>query len=422
MKKMRDVEIFVLLLVLSCFFLGLPSSSFADAPKEIRIGATAPLTGPAAEAGVALKEGIVLAVEEVNAKGGIYIEEAGKNLPIKVFIEDCQSKPEVGVSVGEKLITREKVHVLLGDTFHSSVTMAVMELAPKYGIPVMSLEPVSSEIAKKIKKDPKRYWSFWKSNWNSEDLGASPFHTYQYLINNGLFQVKNKRIAFIVEDTDWGRSNAQVANDLFEGEGWKSLGIEIVPLGYTDFYPQLTKIKANDPDILITSFTALSSGVAYTKQFDELGMKCGHMAIYYPLRPEYLPQVGDLGEYILWTTTFIDPINVPKHVALANKIKKRWKASTSADHATGYDAIYNVADSIKRAGSVNAKAIVEALSKLDREGALGRYVFRQEDHAVWAGEDYLPIPGIQIQNSKNVIIYPTSLATGKYLNPPWLSK
>jgi len=421
MKRKQLAVIFVLFGALSCFFFISPSSSFADAPKEIRIGATAPLTGPAAEAGIALKEGMILAVEEWNTKGGIYIKEAGKKLPIKVFIEDCQSKPEVGVSVGEKLITREKAHMLLGDTFHSSVTMAVMELAPKYGIPVMSIEPVSSEIAKKVKENPKRYWSYWKGNWNSESLGASPFNTYQYLINNELLQVKNKRIAFIVEDTDWGRSNAQVANDLFEGEGWESLGIEIVPLGYTDFYPQLTKIKANGPDILITSFTALSSGVAYTKQFHEVGMKCSHMAIYYPLRPEYLSQVGDLGEYILWTTSFIDPNNIPKHKAFAEKINKRWKGTTNVDHASGYDGIYNALASIKKAGSLNPKAIVAALSKLDREGILGRYVFNQEGHAIRAGKDYVPIPGIQIQNRENIVIYPPSLATGKYMKPPWLS-
>jgi branched-chain amino acid transport system substrate-binding protein len=97
------------------------------APSEIVIGATAPLTGPAAEAGIALRQGITMLVDEWNAKGGIQIKEAGKKIPVKVIIEDSQSKPEVGVSVGEKLITRDKVHFLMGDCFASSVTMAILE-------------------------------------------------------------------------------------------------------------------------------------------------------------------------------------------------------------------------------------------------------------------------------------------------------
>lgn len=394
----------------------------AGAPKEIRIGVTCPLTGPAAEAGVALKQGIILGVEERNAKGGIYIKEAGKKLPIKVLIEDCQSKPEVGVSVGEKLITREKVHMLLGDAFHSSVTMAVMELAPKYGLPVMSIEPVSIEIAKKVASNPERYWSFWKGNWNSDAYASTIFYTYQFLLKKGDFIPKNKSIAFIVEDTDYGRSNAQGTAELFEGIGWKVLGTDTVPLGHTDFYPQLTKYKAMDPGIMATVFTPLASGVAFSKQFHEVGMKCSHMAIYFPLRPEYIPQAGKAAEYLLWTPLLVDPVHNPLHKEFEAKIMKRWKVTLTGDHASGFDGINNALDSINRAGSLKPKVIVEALSKLNLKGIQGRYVFDQKTHAIKDGEDFIPVPAVQIQEGKNYIVWPSSLAFGTYKVPPWLEK
>ena len=396
------------------------SVCLADAPEEIRIGVTAPLTGPAAEAGVALKQGIILAVEEWNAKGGIEVKEAGKKLPIKVLIEDCQSKPEVGVSVGEKLITRDKVHMLLGDAFHSSVTMAVMELAPKYGLPVMSVEPVSVEIAKKIANDPKRYWSFWKGDWNSTAYANTIFSTYKYLLDQGLFKPKNKTVAFIVEDTDYGRSNAENASELFEGIGWRTLAVETVALGYTDFYPQLSKFKAMDPDVLVTVFTPLSSGVAYAKQFKEVGMKCSHFAIYYPLRPEFILQAGEAAESLMWSPLIVDPVNNPQHKAFAEKIKKRWDVTLTNDHGSGYDGINNALDSIQRAGSLEPKAIVEALSKLDNTGVLGRYVFDQASHTVKDGEDFLPVPAAQIQNGKSKVFWPPSMATTTYQSPAWL--
>ena len=392
----------------------------AGAPDEIRIGVTAPLTGPAAEAGVALKQGIILAVEEWNAKGGIEVKEAAKKLPIKVLIEDCQSKPEVGVSVGEKLIMRDKVHMLLGDAFHSSVTMAVMELAPKYGLPVMSIEPVSLEIAKKIADNPKRYWSFWKGDWNSTAYANTIFSTYKYLLDQGLFKPKNKTVVFLVEDTDYGRSNAENASELFTGIGWETLAIETVALGYTDFYPQLSKFKAMDPDILVTVFTPLSSGVAYAKQFKEVGMKCSHFAIYYPLRPEFIEQAGEAAESLMWSPLIVDPVNNPQHKAFADKIQKRWDVTLTNDHGSGYDGINNALDAIQRAGSLEPKAIVEALSKLDKSGVLGRYVFDQPTHTVKDGEDYLPVSAAQIQNGKSKVFWPPAMAATEYQAPAWL--
>ena len=421
MERVWSVTKILIMVLVLCCFLG-TQTSFAGAPKEIRIGVTCPLTGPAAEAGVALKQAIILGVEEWNAKGGIYIEEAGKKLPIKVFIEDCQSKPEVGMSVGEKLITREKVHMLLGDAFHSSVTMAVMELAPKYGLPVMSIEPVSIEIAKKVASNPKRYWSFWKGDWNSDAYARTIFYTYQFLLEQGACTPKNKTIAFIVEDTDYGRSNAEGTAALFEGIGWKTLGIDTVPLGHTDFYPQLTKYKAMEPDIMATVFTPLASGVAYSKQFHEVGMKCSHMAIYFPLRPEYIPQAGKAGEYLLWTPLLVDPEHNPLHKKFAAAVNKRWTVTLTGDHASGFDGINNALDSINRAGSLEPKAIVEALSKLDRKGIQGRYVFDQKTHAIKDGADFIPVSAVQIQDGKNYIVWPPSIAFGTYKAPPWLKK
>jgi branched-chain amino acid transport system substrate-binding protein len=409
------------------FLLGIPGLMvlftgicLAASPDEIKIGVTAPLTGPAAEAGVALKQGMLLAVEEWNAKGGIQIKEAGKKLPVKILIEDCQSKPEVGVSVGEKLITRDKVHMLLGDAFHSSVTMAVMELAPKYGLPVMSVEPVSIEIAKKIANDPKRYWSFWKGDWNSTAYANTIFSTYKYLIENKLYVPKNKTVVFIVEDTDYGRSNAENASELFKEIGWNTLATETVALGYTDFYPQLTKFKSLNPDVLVTVFTPLSSGVAYAKQFHEVGMKCSHFAIYYPLRPEFVEQAGKAGESLMWSPLIVDPVNNPEHKAFAAKIQKRWDVTLTNDHGSGYDGVNNALDSIERAGSLDPKAIVEALSKLDNNGVLGRYVFDQKTHTVKDGEEFLPVPAAQIKDGKSKVIWPASMATSEYHSPAWL--
>jgi branched-chain amino acid transport system substrate-binding protein len=401
------------------FFISPPVVA-AAAPKTIKIGITSPLTGPAAEAGVALKQGFILAMEEWNAKGGVMLKEFNKKIPVEVIIEDCQSKPEVGVSVAEKLFTRDKVDVLLGDAFHSSVTMAIMELAPKYGKPIMSVEPVSEEIAKKIASNPKRYWNFWKGDWGSTGYADSVFSTYRFLESKGAFKSKTQKIAFIVEDTDYGRSNAEKAKELFSAVGIQSVAMETVPLGYTDFYPQLGKLKNLGPDLLMTVFVSLSSGVALSKQFHEVGLKAYHHAIYYPLRPEFVPQAGKAADYLIWSPMLMDPEHNPKHKEFADAIKKRWNATLNSDHASGYDGLNNILDSIQRAGSLDPKKVVEALSKLDLKGIMGRYVFEQANHQIRHGEEFVPVPAAQIVEGKSQVIWPSGMAFGKFQLPPWL--
>jgi branched-chain amino acid transport system substrate-binding protein len=409
------------LLVAAALVLLVAGPALAAAPpKAIKIGITAPLTGPAAEAGVALKQGFILAADEWNGAGGVMIKEFNKKIPVEVLIEDCQSKPEVGVAIAEKLFTRDKVDVLLGDAFHSSVTMAIMELAPKYGKPIMSVEPVSEEIAKKVASNPKRYWNFWKGDWGSTGYADSVFSTYRFMESKGFFKSKTNKIAFIVEDTDYGRSNAEKTKELFAGIGFQSVATETVPLGYTDFYPQLGKLKNLGPDVVMSVFTPLSSGVALTKQFQEVGLKAYHHAIYYPLRPEFIPQAGKSADFLVWSTLLVDPEHNPKHKEFGEKVKKRWNVVVNSDHASAYDGLYNILDSIQRAGSLDSKKIVDALSKLDLKGIMGRYVFEQSNHQIKYGEDFVPVPASQIQEGKHRVIWPASLAAGTFQLPPWL--
>lgn len=244
----------------------------------IRIGMTAPLTGPASESGIALSQGATLAVAEINAAGGVELN--GREYRVELLVEDCESEPEVGVSAAEKLITQDKVHYLIGDALHSSVTMAIMDLAPKYGIPIVSGESVSEAIVEKVKVDPERYRYYWKMNFGSTAYAHVVFNMVEWLVEKGGFQPHTQRVFFIVEDTDYGRSNALVAAKSFEGIGWSAAGIETVPLDHTEFQPQLDKLRDAEADVLISIFTPVASGAALVRQIQASGVEGLHIAIY----------------------------------------------------------------------------------------------------------------------------------------------
>ncbi|WP_164745661.1 ABC transporter substrate-binding protein [Neobacillus mesonae] len=384
----------------------------------IKIGVTGPLTGPTANSGIALKQGMEIAVEEWNEKGGIEID--GEKTKVKMFYEDNQGKPAQGVSAAEKLFNNENVDFLIGDAFSSSVTMAVMDLASQYEKPILSGEAVSGAISEKVEKDPDKYKYYWKGNFSSDAYGKTVYETIKSLIDSGEFKPKDKTIAFVIEDTDYGRSNVASAEELFKKDGWKVVAFETVEVGYTDFYPQLTKMKSVKPDVLVSCFTAVSSGVALAKQFNETKMTALHYGIYYPLRPEFAEEAQGAADGLLWTPLFFDPELRENQKDLAAKVKEKYNVDATGDHASGYDVMKLALSSIENAKSLDANKIVEELSKIKIDALLGTYAFEQKNHTVRAGEGFISVPTAQIQNGKNAIVWPESIATSKYQPQSWV--
>ena len=415
MSELRKATAFLVALTM----LVLANMPVAEAADTFKIGVVAPLTGPAAEAGTAIKQGAQMAADEVNTRGGI--KAGGNNVKVELLFEDSTSKPEVGVSVAEKLLGRDKVNLLVGEAFHSSVTMAIMELAPKNpNVPFVSWEPVSGAITAKVKKETAKYANYWKFDFDSSGYARTVFNTIKSLVDGGQLKPKTKAVAFVVEDTDYGRSNATDAKALFEADGWKSVAIETVPLGHTDFYPQMNKLKGLKPDVVVTVFTALGSGVAFSKQTQEVGVAATQMAVYYPTRPEFIQQAGKASEGLLWTPLMFAPGAIASQKPMADAIKAKYNVNATSDHAYGYDGVMVIVNAISKAGSIDGKKVNDALSKTDFKGILGRYVFDAQGHNAKDGPDFLPIPTAQIQNGKDTVIWPSSVATGKYAPQAWV--
>lgn len=390
----------------------------ASAAEPIRIGVVAPLTGPAANGGISMRQGMELAVEEWNAKGGVTID--GQKVPVVALFEDSQSRPEIGVSAAQKLVSRDKADLLIGEAFHSSVTLAIMELASQLNVPILSGMPVSTEIARKIEENPEKYKLFWKGSFNSEAYADATFETYQAIVKSG-FAPKKKTIAFIVEDTDFGRSNAELTAAAFKQDGWTVVAEETVPLGYTDFYPQLTKMRALQPDIIYSVFSVVSSGVALVRQYQELGVSALHIASYYPQFAEFFPMAGNTAEGLVWNPLRFDATANETMAAFDKKIRERFKVDvTTSDHAIGHSTINVAITAIDRAGTRNPQKISEAIGAGEYHGVNGTWAFDPKNHTAKWGPDFIPIFTVQVQDGKNVIIKPDKFAKGTYRPQPWL--
>ena len=411
---MRRVLIALLVLVFSLSILGCSSKSDQGAASGdvIKIGVSGPLTGPSAESGIGARIGIELATKEINDAGGIEVD--GKKKKIQLFFEDAQSKPEVGLSVCEKLLSVNKVDFLFVETINSSVAMATMELAKKYPAVMASLECVGSGIAKKVKNDPSSYKNFYKMAFNSEAYGLTVANTVKTFVDENKIPVKSKTIAYIAEDTDYGRSNVEAAENEFKKMGFSTASKEFLPTGTTDFYPQLNKVNQSAPDVVVSCFTSAASGAALIRQYKENSVQSTHIAIFYPSIKEFKEQIGTAADGLIWTPLFNDFVNNPKHVEFKKKVKDGINKEATHDIMQAYDAAMNVYDAIRRAGSTNPEKLSKAMLEMNTTGYIGHYVFDKETHTVLPGPEFMPVFTSQIKDGKDGIVWPLNVAVRPY--------
>lgn len=380
----------------------------------IKIGVSGPTTGDSAESGVNVNTGIKLAIDEVNEAGGITVD--GEKKKVEAVFYDTGSDAQTGLSNCEKLITSDKVDFLWCEAFNSAVGIATMELAKKYEIPMATLEPVSSAISDKIEADPESYKYFFKFGWDSGAYGETCANTILELVEEGKLDLPNKTIAICGDETDYGRSNLAAVTEELEAKGYKVVSENYWQFGATDLYSVISDIKASGADIMFSCSTTVATGVALIKQLKENGLgSLPHMAIYYPGQPEFVSQIGNDADGLLWAPMLVDTENNEANAEFAEKIKEYCGDEMTFDHLDGYSGMKVVLDAIAAAGSLDPEKLSEALLSEDGyDVPKGHIVFSKENHTILHGEGYVPVNAAQVQDAKSYIIYPDSQATSEF--------
>jgi len=360
------------------------SPALGQDKKPLAIGAVQPLTGWAALGGKNVVAGMKIALEKVNASGGVL------GRPFELIIEDGKADPVESVNAIEKLIRRDKVPAIIG-CWASSATLAAMPIMERSKIPML----VETATAPMI-TDKKNKWVFrFTSNNDIDGLLMEP-----YLVPKLGF----KKAAYLAVNNDWGRSMVKAVSEIMKKTGGEVVMTEYCGGAEANFTPMLTRIKNAGADTLFITNTL--NGIALIlKQYHELGMKM-NLFITSGMSVEELVNLAGKeaveGAYFFerFVATSPPPGKEKESQEMIAAYKKIFPDGFAyADVAQGYDSVRIMAQAIQRGGAPDPLQIRDALEKTDYPGVSGRVKFDQNNHS------HPRCSITQARNGVNTVVY-----------------
>ncbi|MDJ0986286.1 MAG: ABC transporter substrate-binding protein [Desulfobacterales bacterium] len=417
----------MLMILLLGIFLILPGSAALAAEKPIIVGAplsTAFLYGWGPE------RAFTLAIEEINAAGGVNV--GGKKRPLKLEVIDTRDlEPGVPVSEAllavEKLILDKKADFIVGGPVRSEAALAAMPLLSKYKkVSILTTGVLTPKYHAMVAENYDKYKYCFRIHGEAKNLVGEMFANFTELKEKHGFN----NLFIIAQDVSHARGAAKVMNAVATKKGWNVTGVEIYPTGATDFSMGLLKAKNSKTEI-INIWMDMPESAILLKQWYE--MKIPALPFGSTLaaaeQPGFWKATDGKGEYTLCNV--VNAGNAPSDATpwtmkFYNAYEKRWGvAPEGLGGSSSYMAIYVLRDAIERAGSLDSDKIVTELEKTDVMGVYGRLKFDPKSHQVIPAKD--PETGavgsiLQWQDGKRVVVYPKSIAKGSIQLPPWMKK
>jgi branched-chain amino acid transport system substrate-binding protein len=379
------------------FFCGIMLSS-ALAANSIKIGVMLPLSGRLGTFGHIQQKAMLMAVEEVNAGGGIN----GKK--IKLIEADTQGNPDVARRAIDKLINRDRV-LAIGGGFSSTVTWAAISIAQTNKIPFL----VNSAAADKISEQNWEY--IFRLN---QPVGERLDAVAAFLSTAGT----DIRTVAIVHATSLKQgADARRFFKMAGEKGLKTIIREGFEAGIDDFKPLLKRVKAKNPDLIYAVANNAKSAALLVHQSRELKLNPklfvggGNGFV----QPDFATHAGQASDHIVCTAIWT-PVAPHRGTAAFNKkFIARYKIPPEHHGAEAYAGITVIADALKRAKAPTPEKIRAALAKTDLMTVLGPVKFIAYNNK--SQQNKLPALLVQWLNGQHQIVWPPKMATQKIVFP-----
>lgn len=340
--------------------LARPAMAGPALSDEVKLGAAEALTGPAAKYGVAIKNGFMLAADEINAKGGI------RGHRIALIAEDEQGKKEEAINVFKKLIFQDKVLLVFGPTLSNSA-FAADPIANAAKVVVFGTSNTAEGITA---MGP---FTFRNSVMEADVLPATVRAAVQH------FNLKKVAIIYGNDDA-FTKNGYDVFKATLEQQKVPVTNTETYAKGDVDFKAQMTKIKAANPDAIVCSCLA-EEAANIILQTRTLGMQQPFIGGNGLNSPKLFEIAKSAGDNTVMGSPWSAENGAPANRAFMAAYKAKFNADPDQFAAQAYDAVYIVAEALKQttnSGNLEKDRIAlrDALPKVSLNGATGKFEFR----------------------------------------------
>lgn len=309
------------------------------------------------------KKGWQLALEEVNAAGGV------NGRPLEVISREDGGNPGEAVRVAEELITRERAALLMG-TFASHVGLAVSNLAARRGIVFIAAEPLTDKIV-------------WENgNRHTFRLRPSTYMQVAMLVPEAA-RLKKRRWAIVYPNYEYGQSATQSFKELLRAA---QPDVEFVaelapPLGKIDAGAVAQALADARPDAIFSSLFATDLQ-KFVREGNLRGLFAGRPVFNLLAgEPEYLDTLGAETPEGWWVTGYPwRQIDTPEHRAFLEAYRGRWRDYPRLGSVVGYVALHTAASALRKAASTDSEKLIDALKGLRMSTPFGPIRYRALDH------------------------------------------
>jgi branched-chain amino acid transport system substrate-binding protein len=392
-------------LIIGMLVFGLPGLVSAEEP--VKIGVMTPLSPPGATLlGKFILQGARMGAEYVNSTGGVL---GGRQ--IELIVEDDSGTPEKGIAGYRRLVTQKGVSAIIGQV-HSSVMIAVGDLAENLGVPIFSTQASSKEITEK----------HLMTSFRTHAIDPDRARMWLRFIKEMDF----KRVAMLAENTDYGLG---LVDETKAGMAKMGLNIETKSLVFdkkvVDLTPQLLELKAWKPDLLIDIHSVPTTAYLMVKQSYDIGLfpSTPILASFdWPGRSEFWKNLGGKGNYILFISYYHPKMKLTER---GDWFKKEYmeKHGEFPIYAAfnGFGQIMILADALELAKSDKPSELIKALEKGEFTSWNGLVTFERGEGPYWHqwSPPLMVLQYTEVGQSPEdaPILYPPQMKTGSYTSP-----
>lgn len=360
----------------------LSGQALAQSGEPIKLGLVTALSGQSALAGESITRGMQIAIDEINAKGGLL---GGRKL--ELVRRDDEANPAKGVIAARELIYREKVAVVFGG-LDTPVSMAIVPLINQEKVPFMGPWAAGTGITKN----------------GAEANYAFRVSAVDEIVDVGMLAYAQKTFSakkpgLILVNNPWGESNEKGLKAAMAAKGVVPAGVEKFEANDVDMVPQLTRLKAAGADTLFMVGN-VGPSAQVVKSLDRMGWKVPVVSHWGPAGGRFTELAGPNAKEVHFVQTYSffgkqSPVGervIKAMMAKYPNVKTPADISPAVGVANAYDATHLAALAIQAAGSTQGEAVRQGFYKIEKyEGLIKTYVkpFTPTVHDAVTSDDYV---------------------------------